>query len=194
MTFRSIQPIRHPWFSHQHDPQFLADNTTLTLFDNGNVRNLLDPTANSRGQVIQLDEQNRIANLIVNIDMGQFSFALGAAQKLPNGNYHFDIGYLLDGTSIAVEVDPSGNTCVRLACRCAGVPVLSYARPIHSVAACGRSTIGPLADARGSVASGSYGTATVRKRLLPQAASATAGLMTVPYCAMNFRMRDLYTP
>ena len=103
-----------PWFSHQHDPQFLADNTTLTLFDNGNVRNLLDPTANSRGQVIQLDEQNRIANLIVNIDMGQFSFALGAAQKLPNGNYHFDIGYLLDGTSIAVEVDPSGNTVYAL--------------------------------------------------------------------------------
>jgi arylsulfate sulfotransferase len=103
-----------PWFSHQHDPQFLADNTTLTLFDNGNLRNFLDPTANSRGQVIQLDEQNRIANLIVNIDMGQFSFALGAAQKLPNGDYHFDVGYLLDGTSIAVEVDPSGNTVYAL--------------------------------------------------------------------------------
>lgn len=103
-----------PWFSHQHDPQFLADNTTITLFDNGNVRNLLDPTANSRGQVIQLDEQNHIANLIVNIDMGQFSFALGAAQKLPNGNYHFDVGFLLDGTSIAVEVDPSGNTVYAL--------------------------------------------------------------------------------
>ena len=98
-----------PWFSHQHDPQFLADNTTLLLFDNGNLRNFADPSANSRGQVIQLDEQNRIANLVVNIDMGQYSFALGAAQKLPNGDYHFDVGYLVDGTSIAVEVDPSGN-------------------------------------------------------------------------------------
>jgi hypothetical protein len=98
-----------PWFSHQHDPQFLADNTTLLLFDNGNLRNFADPTANSRGQVLQLDEQNRIANLVVNVDMGQYSFALGAAQKLPNGDYHFDVGYLVDGTSIAVEVDPSGN-------------------------------------------------------------------------------------
>ena len=103
-----------PWFSHQHDPQFLADNTTLELFDNGNLRNLFDPTANSRGQVLDIDEQNRIANLIVNIDMGQFSFALGAAQRLPNGNYHFDVGYLLDGTSIAMEVDPSGNTVYAL--------------------------------------------------------------------------------
>ena len=103
-----------PWFSHQHDPQFLADNTTLTLFDNGNLRNFADPSATSRGQVLQLDEQNRVANLIVNVDMGQFSFALGAAQKLPNGNYHFDVGFLLDGTSIAVEVDPSGNTVYSL--------------------------------------------------------------------------------
>jgi arylsulfate sulfotransferase len=103
-----------PWFSHQHDPQFLSDNTTLTLFDNGNLRNFADPTATSRGQVIQLDEQNRIANLIVNVDMGQFSFALGAAQKLPNGNYHFDIGFLADGTSLSVEVDPSGNTVYAL--------------------------------------------------------------------------------
>jgi arylsulfate sulfotransferase len=103
-----------PWFSHQHDPQFLADNTTLLLFDNGNLRNFVDPTANSRGQVILLDEQNRIANLAVNVDMGQYSFALGAAQKLSNGDYHFDVGYLLDGTSIAVEVDPSGNTVYAL--------------------------------------------------------------------------------
>jgi arylsulfate sulfotransferase len=103
-----------PWFSHQHDPQFLADNTTLLLFDNGNVRNFADPTATSRGQVLQVDEQNRIANLVVNVDMGQYSFALGAAQKLPNGNYHFDVGYLLDGTSIAVEVDSFGNTVYAL--------------------------------------------------------------------------------
>jgi hypothetical protein len=103
-----------PWFSHQHDPQFLADNTTLLLFDNGNLRNFADPTANSRGQVLQLDEKNRVANLVVNADMGQFSFALGAAQRLPNGDYHFDVGYLIDGTSIAVEIDPLGNTVYAL--------------------------------------------------------------------------------
>jgi len=112
--FRINSTDPSPWFSHQHDPQFLSDNTTLLLFDNGNLRNFADPTANSRGQVFELDEQNRIANLVVNIDMGRYSFALGAAQKLPNGNYHFDVGFLIDGTSIAMEVDACGNTVYAL--------------------------------------------------------------------------------
>lgn len=105
----------NPWFSHQHDPQFLpGDNSTLTLFDNGNVRNAADPNANSRGQVIALDEQNRVARLSFNFDLGQYSFALGAAQRLANGDYHFDIGYLSDGTSTSVEIDPAGNTVYAL--------------------------------------------------------------------------------
>ena len=41
---------------------------------------------------------------------------------------------------------------------------------ISSLAACGGSASRPLADARGSVASANYRTATVRKRLPPQAA------------------------
>jgi arylsulfate sulfotransferase len=99
----------NPWFSHQHDPQLLPDNTTMTLFDNANVRNLADPTVNSRGQVLQLDEKNLVANLIMNADLGQYSFALGAAQKLANGNYHFDNGYLSDGGSLSLEVDAAGH-------------------------------------------------------------------------------------
>jgi hypothetical protein len=111
-TINSSDPS--PWFSHQHDAEFEADNETITLFDDSNRRNVADPSANSRGQVIQLDEQNRVANLIVNADLGLYTFALGAAQKLPNGNYHFDVGYLSDGTSTSMEVDPSGNTVYSL--------------------------------------------------------------------------------
>ena len=106
-TIKSTDP--NPWFSHQHDPQLLPDNTTMTLFDNANVRNLADPTVHSRGQVLQLDEKNLAANLILNADLGQYSFALGAAQKLANGNYHFDNGYLSDGGSLSLEVDESGH-------------------------------------------------------------------------------------
>jgi hypothetical protein len=98
-----------PWFSHQHDPQFLADNTTLQLFDNSNVRNFLDPTANSRGQVLSIDTQAMTANLILNYDMGQFSVALGAAQRLSNGDFHFDSSYVADGDTFAIEVTPAGN-------------------------------------------------------------------------------------
>ncbi len=104
----------NPRVSHQHDPQFLPDGKTIMLFDNGNARNLADPTANSRGQMIRLDEQNRTATVVLNADLGQYSFALGAAQKLPNGDFHFDIGYLADGSSYSVEIDPSGNTVYAL--------------------------------------------------------------------------------
>ena len=111
-TIDSSDP--NPWFSHQHDPQVLPDGKTIMLFDNGNGRNVADPNANSRGQMIRLDEQSRTATLVLNADLGQYSFALGAAQKLPNGDFHFDIGYLPDGTSYSVEVDPSGNTVYAL--------------------------------------------------------------------------------
>ena len=111
--FNSTDP--YPWFSHQHDPQFVpGEDSTITLLDNGNVRNAADPSANSRGQVIQLDERNRVANLILNADLGQYSFALGSASKLPNGNYHFDVGFLNDATSTAIEVDASGKTVYAL--------------------------------------------------------------------------------
>jgi hypothetical protein len=107
----STDPL--PWFTHQHDPQFQPDNTTLTLFDNGNVRNLADPSQNSRGQVLTIDENAKHASLILNADLGAFSVALGAAQKLPNGDFHFDLGYLKNGT-YAVEVSPTGSVVYSL--------------------------------------------------------------------------------
>jgi hypothetical protein len=107
--FQIISSDPSPWFSHQHDPEVQADNSTMSLLDNGNGRQANDPAAHSRGQVLVLDEQNRIATLAVNIDLGQYSFALGAAQWLPNGDYHFVVGFLPDGTSTSVEFDVSGN-------------------------------------------------------------------------------------
>ena len=101
----------NPWFSHQHDAQYEAGHSaTITLFDDGDVRRAASSSAHSRGQVLQLDEQNHIATLVLNADLGDYSSALGSAQQLPNGNYHFDQGYLQpSNTSQAIEVDPSGN-------------------------------------------------------------------------------------
>ncbi len=104
----------NPWFSHQHDPQLLADGTTITLYDNGNFRYVADPAAHSRGQVLQLNEQTGTATLLLNADMGGYSYALGAAQKLPNGNYHFLSGWLPDSTSMIYELDPTGQTVFAL--------------------------------------------------------------------------------
>jgi arylsulfate sulfotransferase len=99
----------YPWFSHQHDGQFLpGGQSTITVFDNGNTRQSLDPSANSRGQVLQLDEQNFTATPLLNADLGVFSIALGAAQKLSNGDYYFGAGDLPDGSSLIQELDPTG--------------------------------------------------------------------------------------
>jgi hypothetical protein len=114
--FQVVSSDPQPWFSHQHDAGF-ADDGTLLLFDNGNYRQYTDPSARSRGQVWRLDEQARTATAVLNADLLIYSFALGAAQKLPNGNYHFLIGYVPDLTCYSVEVDPAGNMVYALHAR-----------------------------------------------------------------------------
>jgi arylsulfate sulfotransferase len=89
-----------PWFSHQHDPNLEGDGSTLAVFDDGNTRQATDSSAHSRGQVLQLDEPNRTASLLLNGDLGTYSYALGSAQRLVNGDYHFDSG---------IASDPSGH-------------------------------------------------------------------------------------
>lgn len=108
----------YPWFTHQHDAGFEA-NGTFTVFDNGNTRFADNPgvTENSRGQVYQIDEANRVASLVVNSDLGVYSNALGSAQRLGNGNYHFLAGFVSPGPtqfSQSVEVLPDGTTNLRL--------------------------------------------------------------------------------
>jgi arylsulfate sulfotransferase len=96
--FTIISSDPSPWFSHQHDANLTQTDqgTFLTVFDDGNTRRIADSNANSRGQVYQLDEQSRTAKLVLNVDLGAYAFALGAAQTLPNGNVHFDVGWITD--------------------------------------------------------------------------------------------------
>jgi arylsulfate sulfotransferase len=112
--FQNASADPNAWFSHQHDAKVLRDNKTVLLFDNGNLRNIADPNAHSRGQAIELDEQNHVASLTLNADLGAYGSAMGTAQKLPNGNFHFNIGVMSDSTSLAIEVDPSGQPVYEL--------------------------------------------------------------------------------
>jgi hypothetical protein len=65
--------------------------------------------------VWRLDEESRTAHLVMNADLKANSPALGSAQLLPNGNYHFDSGFIPNPANPAqrftqaIEVDPSGN-------------------------------------------------------------------------------------
>jgi hypothetical protein len=111
--FRFDSNDSYPWFSHQHDGNFI-DPTLLVVFDNGNTR-VGAHGGKSRGQAIRIDEQNRTATLVLNADLGVYSIALGTAEKLSNGNYNFDAGYVIDPSSPAgssaysLEVDSSGR-------------------------------------------------------------------------------------
>jgi arylsulfate sulfotransferase len=115
--FQNLSSDPNPWFSHQHDPHFEQNNTVLLLFDNGNTRAAADPNAHSRGQALEVDERNRVVRPRLNADLGLYSAALGTAQQLPDGNYHFDAGFLLAADSNgnplyaarSLEVDASGN-------------------------------------------------------------------------------------
>jgi arylsulfate sulfotransferase len=100
-----------PWFSYQDNVHYL-DKKTLLLFDNGNVRCSGVKPCNSRGQTWTIDEQTMTAKLKLNIDLGNYSDALGSAERLPNGNFVFTSGFL--GTSPAltgqsIEVLPDGT-------------------------------------------------------------------------------------
>ena len=114
--FKITASDANPWFTHQHDAHFLSDNRTLLLLDNGNTRiSNNGDKGTSRGQVLLVDEQARTVTLLLNADLKVDSSALGTAETLPNGNYHFDAGFVQNPSSPnlrfsqALEVDPSGN-------------------------------------------------------------------------------------
>lgn len=101
------------WFTHQHDPRWLADDR-LAVYDNGNTHCAfaLRIPCRSRGQVWRIDEQSMTATPELNADMGVNSFALGSAQPLESGGFHFNNGIaeLPDGRpgAIGTEVDATG--------------------------------------------------------------------------------------
>jgi arylsulfate sulfotransferase len=103
----------YPWFSHQHDGNFeFSDPSKLLVFDDGNTRVAVMNGGNSRGQVLQIDEQNRVATPVLNADLGVYAAAVGSAEKLRDGNYHFDAGFVQENNTIdsySFEVNPSGQ-------------------------------------------------------------------------------------
>ena len=106
----------YPWFSHQHDAGFESGSaTTITLFDNGNTRFAQIPGQKSRGQAIEVDEAHHTVRAAYSVDLGLVSGALGSAQRLADGTYHFDAGLVFDPNGIlsfkgiSMQFDSSGT-------------------------------------------------------------------------------------
>ena len=64
--------------------------------------------------MFRLDEANRRAGIVLNANLGFYTFALGSAQRLDSGNYMFGVGFRMDGTGTAIEVNPRGETVYAL--------------------------------------------------------------------------------
>ncbi|MGO4883610.1 MAG: aryl-sulfate sulfotransferase [Bryobacteraceae bacterium] len=93
-TMVNTPNVPSPWFSHQHDVEIWTNKNPklLTVFDNGNTRHTTDPSADSRGQVLTLNEQAMTADIHTNLVFPFFSGAYGTSQILDNGNYWFQAG------------------------------------------------------------------------------------------------------
>jgi arylsulfate sulfotransferase len=102
----------YPWFSHQHDAQLNSTTGSLWCFDNGNTRVARNGgVGNSRGYALQLDETKLTATPVLVADLGVYSVAVGSAQVLDNGNYHFHAGFITTPTAHAFtyELLPDGT-------------------------------------------------------------------------------------
>lgn len=95
-------------FRHQHDARRIA-NGNITLFDNGNYR---DP-AFSRAVEYELDEANLTARLVWEYRHVPeiYGFAMGSAQRLPNGSTLIGWGV---GKPDVIEVAEDGSVVMEL--------------------------------------------------------------------------------
>ncbi len=102
----------YPWFSHQHNVHLDAATGVFDAFDNGNTRIAnAGGVGHSRGYVMKIDETKMTATPTMLADLGVYSIAVGSAQRLDNGNYHFEAGFVPTPfvQSYAIEVLPEGN-------------------------------------------------------------------------------------
>ena len=95
-------------FSYQHHIRHL-ENGNYTLFDNGDNRDSLF----SRACEYTLDEVGRTATLVWSYrnDPDSYGWAMGAMQRLPNGNTLISYG---TGKPDAIEVAPDGSKVMEL--------------------------------------------------------------------------------
>jgi hypothetical protein len=118
--FTIISSDQYPWQSHQHDPNYVADNQ-IVLYDNGNTRCASNPAlCYSRGQVYTLDETTMTASLDINANLGNYSLAVGSAQPLMCGTFHFDSGVQITPRALFATSDellPDGSITYSLKIR-----------------------------------------------------------------------------
>ncbi|MEM9384340.1 MAG: aryl-sulfate sulfotransferase [Pseudomonadota bacterium] len=105
------------WQSHQHDNNFIGDNQML-VYDNGNALSgcVADPVngCGSRAQLYSFDENTMEATLVRSLSTPRYSFALGSAQLLENGNIYANSGIIDFAFARGDELTPNGDVALAL--------------------------------------------------------------------------------
>ncbi len=98
----------------------ISGNGICKVFDDGNTRRAkYNPSADSRCQLYAVNETGHGANLNYNADVGSYSFGLGSAQLLTNGNKFCDAGVIGGGFSSSTytenaETGKNANVVIQL--------------------------------------------------------------------------------
>ncbi len=112
-TINSTDP--YPWFSHQHDVGLRVRwvrrscRCKTTAIRGLHRRPWVSGSGHSRGYVLSIDQTNMTATPSFAGDMGVYALAFGSAQRLSNGDYHFDEGFLQNPGPYnqSIEVSPT---------------------------------------------------------------------------------------
>jgi hypothetical protein len=115
--FKAITDDPDPWFSFQHDAGFEPGSSNLlSILDDGHQRFAKNPKALTRGQLWKIDEEGRTATLVHNAELGVYAVAVGSAQRLKNGGYSFEAGFINPTSPYAraVETNAAGKVVYAL--------------------------------------------------------------------------------
>jgi hypothetical protein len=109
--FKVESTDKNPWFSYAHDVGYEpVGSDVLTVMDN----NQKDEKAGSRAQVWKVDEENHIAKLVYNGDLGVRVNCCGSMQMLNNGGYSTVTGWVVPMYAKTVETDRDGKVVFAL--------------------------------------------------------------------------------
>jgi hypothetical protein len=132
-TFNNITNDPWPWFSGQHEVGIENNGAgPMTIFDNGNTRVYPPPlgmgSGHSRGMALTFDESSMQVTPVLSADLGSYSYSMGSAQLLSDGNYFFLLASVLvtlnNVVSYSMEILPAPGMIT-------GTQVLNLQGPQH---------------------------------------------------------------
>lgn len=103
--FKVASGDQSSWFSYAHDVGYERNGSgRLTIMNNNG-----DKKAGNRAQIWKLDEEQHVATLVYNAELGVHVICCGSLQLLKNGSYSAQSGWVLPAFGRTAEIDKDGK-------------------------------------------------------------------------------------